>query len=222
MHNAPLSNVKAVVLDFDGTLADTRHIILTTMHASLLEMHLPDQSDEACAATIGLPLDEGMRRLVPGGDQALGLQCAETYRRLFTLNNRPGMVKPFAHVADTLRLLHSRGLILTVASSRHHESLAAYLDEFGLTPLFSLILGVNDVAKGKPDPEPVLHTLRAINLHEGEAVVVGDTAFDILMGARAHCPTVGVTYGNAPRKELEEAGADHIIDDFSQLASLIG
>lgn len=221
METPSKAHIRAAILDFDGTLADTKQLILTIMHATFSEQGLPDPGDAPCAATIGLPLVEGFKRLVAGHDDALAERCAATYRRLFTELNRPGLVRPFPHVAETLRRLHDKGVLLTVASSRHHESLAAYLEEFGLADLFALILGVNDVARAKPDPQPVVQTLAALGLREGEALVVGDTPFDILMGRRALCPTVGVTYGNATRQELQEAGADHIIDDFAELAGLI-
>lgn len=215
------SRIRAAILDFDGTLADTKGLILSIMHASFGELGLPDPTDEECAATIGLPLAEGFRRLVATHDDGLAERCAATYRRLFTERNRPGLIRPFPHVAETLRTLHARGILLTVASSRHHESLAAYLEEFGLAGLFALVLGVNDVERAKPDPQPVLQTLQALGLREGEAIVVGDTPFDVLMGSRAHCPTAAVTYGNATRPELQAAGADHIIDDFAELARLV-
>lgn len=213
--------IRAAILDFDGTLADTKGLILAIMHATFQELGLPDAPDAQCAATIGLPLAEGFRRLVASHDDGLAERCAATYRRLFTEKNRPGLVKPFPHVAETLRSLHAKGTLLTVASSRHHESLAAYLKEFGLDGLFALVLGVNDVARAKPDPLPVLHTLHALGLREGEAIVVGDTPFDILMGRRAHCPTAAVTYGNATREELVAAGADYVLDGFGELERLV-
>ena len=54
-----------------------------------------------------------------------------------------------------------------------------------------------------------------------DAVVVGDTHFDILMGRNAHCMTIGVTYGNGLRESLMEAGADAIVDDFAEIAEIV-
>lgn len=217
-HGRPVP--RAAILDFDGTLADTKGLILGIMHASLAERRLPDPGDDVCASTIGLPLVEGFKRLVPENDAALAEECAAIYRRLFTERNRPGLINPFPHVVETLRALHARGIILSVASSRHHESLANYIREFGLDGVFSLVLGVDDVGRAKPDPQPVCLTLRSLGLRPSEAVVVGDTSFDILMGRRAGCLTVGVTYGNGSREELQEAGADILLDDFAGLADL--
>ena len=54
-----------------------------------------------------------------------------------------------------------------------------------------------------------------------DAVVVGDTHFDILMGRNAHCMTIGVTYGNGSRQSLIEAGADAIVDDFAEITEMV-
>ena len=72
----------------------------------------------------------------------------------------------------------------------------------------------------KPHPEPVLKTLRELGFKAAEAVVVGDTTFDIDMGRRAGATTVGVTYGNGTREQLEAHEADIVIDDFAQLLPL--
>ena len=54
-----------------------------------------------------------------------------------------------------------------------------------------------------------------------EALVVGDTAYDIEMGKRAGVRTCGVTYGNGTRAELARAGADFLIDDFGELLDIV-
>ena len=77
-----------------------------------------------------------------------------------------------------------------------------------------------DVTKHKPDPEPVLQTLRMMHMDASLTLVVGDMPVDILMGSRAGCKTCAVTYGNATREELEEAGADYIIHNMAELLQL--
>ena len=67
----------------------------------------------------------------------------------------------------------------------------------------------------------MLKTLKHYNLKPEDAVVVGDTHFDILMGRNAHCMTIGVTYGNGSQESLMEAGADAIVDDFAEIAEMV-
>lgn len=211
---------KIVILDFDGTIADTRPVILNTFHRTLDAMNLPQHSDEEIAATIGLPLMEAFPVLEPM-DKERAAMCTETYRRIFDDVNSEIGVPMFPHVADTLRQLHSQGLTLTIATSRGYKSAADFIRGFRLDDIIQFIIAAEDVRHAKPDPEPVLKTLKHYNMKPEDAVVVGDTHFDILMGRNAGCTTVGVTYGNGSRESLTEAGADAVIDDFADIANLI-
>jgi phosphoglycolate phosphatase len=91
----------------------------------------------------------------------------------------------------------------------------------GIADYISYLIGADDVKEAKPKPEPVLKTLAALHFDPIEAIVVGDMAVDILMGANAGTKTCGVTWGNGSRKELQEAGADYIIDSIEELNQVI-
>ena len=73
---------KIVILDFDGTIADTKPVILNTFHRTFDAMHLPQHSDEEIAATIGLPLVEAFPVLEPM-DKEKAAECTATYREIF-------------------------------------------------------------------------------------------------------------------------------------------
>lgn len=210
---------KIAILDFDGTIADTRPVILNTFHRTLDAMHLPQHTDDEIAATIGLPLMEAFPVLEPM-DERMAAECTATYRRIFHDVNAQIGVPMFPHVDETLRLLHSRGMILTIATSRSHQSAADFISSFALDDIVTYIIGYEDVSHAKPHPEPVLKTLSHFDLTADEAVVVGDTHFDILMGRNAGCATIGVTYGNGSRQSLVEAGADSIVDDFADISRI--
>lgn len=212
---------KIVILDFDGTLADTQPVILNTFHRTLQAMHLPSHSDDDIAATIGLPLLEAFPVLEPM-DPSMAQACTLCYRRIFEDVNREIGVPMFPHVPDTLRLLHAWGLLLTIATSRGHQSVCQFIRSFHLDELISYVVATEDVTLAKPNAEPVTKTLAHFSLEPADAVVVGDTHFDILMGRNAGCATIGVTYGNGSRESLLQAGADGIADNFSQVAGLIG
>lgn len=211
---------KIVILDFDGTIADTRPVILNTFHRTLDAMNLPQHSDAEIAATIGLPLMEAFPVLEPM-DKERAAVCTETYRRIFDDVNAEIGVPMFPHVADTLRLLHSQGLALTIATSRGYKSAADFIRSFQLDDIIRFIIAAEDVRHAKPDAEPVLKTLKHYNMNPEDAVVVGDTHFDILMGRNAGCTTIGVTYGNGSRESLTQAGADAVVDDFADIATII-
>ena len=211
---------KIVILDFDGTIADTKPVILNTFHRTFDAMHLPKHSDEEIAATIGLPLVEAFPVLEPM-DKEKAAECTVKYREIFEDVNREIGVPMFPHVADTVRLLHAKGCIVTIATSRGYKSAVDFVRSFKLDDVITLVVAAEDVRHAKPDAEPVLKTLKHYNMKPEDAVVVGDTHFDILMGRNAHCMTIGVTYGNGSRESLAEAGADAIVDDFAEIAEMV-
>ena len=210
--------IRMVILDFDGTLADTAAVIIRTMQATISELGLPSRTDEQCAAMIGLRLVEIPPVLFPECSIDADIY-ARTYRRLFHEFDTEDAVKIYPAVAETLKTLKSKGIILTIASSRSHASLAEYVESLGLSSFISHILGADDVDKGKPDPEPVNRILERFGISPEETMVVGDTSFDIMMGRNAGTRTCGVTYGNGSMESLNDA--DRLIDDFGKLHDII-
>ena len=209
-----MENIRIMILDFDGTLGDTAGVIVKTMQATIKELGLPSRSDEQCAAMIGLRLIEIPPVLFPECELD-GEYYANTYRRLFHDFNTDGAVELYPEVLETLVELKKRGIILTIASSRSKASLTEYVRTLGLEGVISFVLGADDVKDGKPAPEAVNRTLDKFGFLPEEALVVGDTTFDIQMGKAAGARTCGVTYGNGSRESL--ADADRLIDNFREL-----
>ena len=210
--------MKLIILDFDGTLADTRGLIVQTMQQTIASLGLEPRTDEQCASMIGLPLKQAFTDLIPMTD-AMGEHCVDTYRQIFNENHAAYTIPAFPNVLETLRLLSQKGYTLTIASSRSHRSLMEFVVNMDLQEVLSYVLGADDVTQAKPNPEPVLKTLEKYGCTPDEALVVGDTWYDIEMGRRAGVRTCGVTYGNGTREELLNAGADFLIDDFGELLS---
>ncbi|MBQ4389110.1 MAG: HAD family hydrolase [Bacteroidales bacterium] len=212
---------RLLIFDFDGTLADTHELIIQTNQEAMRRMGFPVLEDLVISRTIGLPLEEGILTMFPQLAREDLPAWVKTYRTIFDeLKTKiiPGL---FPHVKETLEALHARGYVLTVASSRLSLSLNDFLRDMGIAPFFSYVLGADNVSAAKPDPEPVLKTLRDLHFRADEALVVGDMPVDILMGKRAGAFTCGVTYGNSDREALKKAGANHVLDDFGRLPEII-
>ena len=166
--------MKLIILDFDGTLTDTRDLIVITMQQTIQELGLESRTDEQCASMIGLPLKQAFTDLIPMTD-AMGDLCIDTYRRIFNENNAAYTIPTFPNVLETLRLLSQKGYTLTIASSRSHRSLMEFIEGMDLHHIIPYVLGTEDVSKAKPNPEPVLKTLEKFGCSPDEALVVGDT-----------------------------------------------
>ena len=212
--------IKLIILDFDGTLGDTRANIVLTMRRTLVRLGYAVPDENTIAATIGVPLEKGFEQMLPGispDDVAL---CARTYREIFEKCRKELVPNLFPHVMETLDALKEAGYVLTIASSRSYGSLKEFLQEMGIAPYISYVLGANSVTHAKPHPEPVLKTMADMGFTADETLVVGDMPVDIQMGKGAGAHTCAVTYGNASREELIAAGADYVIDDFSELTGI--
>ena len=223
--------MKYIIFDFDGTIGDSQSLIVKTLQDTMRARKLEVKSEEACAKTIGLRLDEAFVSLF-GMSAEEGLECAATYREIFLDNKKTMIVQPFPHVIDTLRELHHRGYILGMASSRNHCSLDGYVRQMQLEDIFSSIVAGDDVEHVKPAPDMVFKALgemkgmnnpgtSAEDIKDvlAETLVVGDMNFDVDMAHHAGCKACAVTYGNGTREQL--ASAEFIIDDFAELLELV-
>lgn len=225
--------MKYIIFDFDGTIGDSQSLIVKTLQDTMRARKLEVKSDEACAKTIGLRLDEAFVALYGMSDEE-GLACAATYREIFLENKQTMIVKPFPHVIETLRELHHRGFVLGMASSRNHCSLDGYVKQMQLEDIFSSIVAGDDVEHVKPAPDMVFMALGEMKGMKNpvtsaeagdvedmldEVLVVGDMTFDVDMAHNAGCKACAVTYGNGTREQL--ASAEFIIDDFAELLGLV-
>ena len=225
--------MKYIIFDFDGTIGDSQSLIVKTLQDTMRARKLEVKSEEACAKTIGLRLDEAFVALFGMSDEE-GMECAATYREIFLDNKKTMIVQPFPHVIETLRELHRRGYILGMASSRNHCSLDGYVKQMQLENIFSSIVAGDDVEHVKPAPDMVFMALGEMkgmknpvtSAESGdvedmldEVLVVGDMTFDVDMAHNAGCKACAVTYGNGTREQL--ASAEFIIDDFAELLGLV-
>ena len=205
-----LSGIRLIIFDFDGTLGDSQKLITDTMLATIERLNLPMRSREECARTIGLPLKECFSSIIPMTDEQAE-ECAKVYSEIFNEKNVPGVVKAFPGVVETLERLSSQGILMSIASSRSHRTLAKLMDELDLSKYITYLIAADDVVEKKPAAESVLKTLRHFNIEAHETLVVGDTEFDILMGRNAGTHTCGVTYGNGSKESLEAAKTEWIV-----------
>ena len=233
--------MKYIIFDFDGTIGDSQSLIVKTLQDTMRARKLEVKSEEACAKTIGLRLDEAFVSLF-GMSAEEGMECAATYREIFQDNKKTMIVQPFPHVIETLRELHRRGYILGMASSRNHCSLDGYVKQMQLEDIFSSIVAGDDVEHVKPAPDMVFKALgemlgmknpgasaedvlNPVTSTEdvkdvlAETLVVGDMNFDVDMAHNAGCKACAVTYGNGTREQL--ASAEFIIDDFAELLNWV-
>lgn len=206
--------MKTIILDFDGTIADTQGVIVATMLDTFSRLGLPDVDEDEIRPTIGLPLWEMFAMLCGITDKEMIDRCVDTYRDCF-MSHCEGNVSLYPGVAETLTKWKQDGMTLAIATSRGRDSLIPMLRSLGIHHLIDMAVTVEDVEHAKPAPDMVLKILAATGTDSADALVVGDTTFDIEMGKAAGCKTCGVTYGNHSREQLLTAEPDKVVDVFS-------
>ena len=227
--------MKYILLDFDGTIGDSKALIVRTFQDSMRQMGKEVKSAEECAGTIGMRLSEAFALLYNTSIEE-GERCADVYHKIFLQNWETLGMKPFPHAVETIKELHKRGFVLAVASSRGRDSLLDLIRQMGFEDCISSVVAQEDVTHVKPEPDMVFKALMEIagrkvdkeDCHvlpdelKGmlrETVVVGDMAFDVDMAHNAGVKAVAVTYGNGTREQL--ASAEWMIDDFAEILDIV-
>ena len=214
-----MTAIKNIIFDFDGTLADTSKLIVATMQKSIQESGLPFRNTEQIKATIGVRLEEIPSILWPSIKEQ-GEPFASIYRKNFEKLKDEIPVILFPGVKETLSKL-KKYYKMAIATSRSHKSVEELTRQLGIRDCFVYLLGGNDVTEGKPKPESIFKIMSQMDWTAEKTFMVGDMVVDILMGKNAGVKTCGVTYGNGKVFDLEEARADYIISDFSNLTDIL-
>jgi HAD superfamily hydrolase (TIGR01509 family) len=173
-HSVPHGAIDAVVWDYDGTLVATRF----ADEAAVAELIRRDPAAAAGAevfwATEGQPIIQRLELAWPG-------RSAQVLP-LFDQRVRPHLHRGVTAVLDALR---ARGLPMAVVSSRRRGPLEWGLRAAGLRPYFDAVIGLEDVARPKPDPEGLLLAARGLGVLPSRAVYVGDSDVDVEAGHEA-------------------------------------
>jgi phosphoglycolate phosphatase len=125
----------------------------------------------------------------------------------------------FGGIADMLQRLKKRGFKLAVASTDTHRRTEESFKALGVDGLFDVVVGSDDVARGKPHADMVLEACRIVGTGVGETVVVGDSLSDIEMGLDAGVKScIGVLTGSATKEELQTL-TDIVINSAAELGT---
>ncbi|ART79362.1 HAD family hydrolase [Oceanisphaera avium] len=208
-------NYRLVIFDWDGTLMDSVDRIVSSMQASAQACALPIPEASAVRNIIGLSLYKALPLLFGALTASQNEQLLQVYRRYYMeLDNTPAPL--FSGATELIKDLHQRGYQLAVATGKQRAGLDQVLMETQLTEYFHALRGA-DQAVSKPDPLMLQQILDELNVSASEAVMVGDSSYDLAMAQAIAMPRIGVTYGvhDAPRLQQHQPVA--LIDDIRQL-----
>ena len=214
-----IEGIRAVLYDFDGTLADSTELIMRC-YRHTMTAHLGEcPPDEEWLSGFGTPLEAQIARFARSDAEAAAM--LDTYREhQHTLHDE--MLRPFPGATETVEALARRGVALAIVTSKHRRSTLRGMDLCGITGWFPVIVTPEDVTHAKPHPEPVRVALEKLGVAPREALFVGDSPHDMAAGRAAGTRTAAALWGPFPRAALERERPDAWLTRQEDVLGLVG
>ncbi len=210
-------NVARIVLwDLDGTLLDPNGSIRGTINRVLEEAGFA--AFDPGEVLVGMPLREilHLRTQDPARIEAM----VERYREVFTTHSWR-LVRFYPGMKELLGLLHERGVPQAIVTTKGEGEATQLLRDLDILHLFDTVVGDDDVRPLKPDPAPLVAACGRLGLRPRDAVMVGDTVYDVAAAKAAGAYAIGVLWGHGTRPGHEQEGADWIVEDAQALETAL-
>ena len=213
---------RLAIFDCDGTLIDSQSNICLAMESAFAQNGLRTPGRAAIRSIVGLSLVEAVAALLPHDDARLHRTIAADYKLAFQGLRANGLIDEplFDGIACCLEALSDSGWLLGVATGKSDRGLALALAHHGLSHRF-VTLQTADRHPSKPHPSMVQAALAEAGVTAGDAVVIGDTSYDIAMAGAAGTRAIGVAWGYHPVAELHRAGAEAVAAHPGELPALM-
>ena len=204
-----------IIFDWDGTLLDSSDKIVACMRQAAADCGVAPPSPAEVRDIIGLELSSAIAILFPSRSTAGVAEIRDAYARRFVEADRQPC-SYFDGVERGLRRLHAAGHQLCVATGKSRKGLNRVFSHLPEAALFTASRCADETAS-KPDPLMLRELCEALSVAPHDAVMVGDTEYDLEMAHRFGMPSIGVSYGVHHPDRLNRWGPRAIIDHFDHL-----
>jgi phosphoglycolate phosphatase len=213
-----LPELRLALFDVDGTLIDSQRHIIASMHHAFAAFGLAPPGDDAIRSIVGLSLPVAMARLT---DEADPEALAEAYKQGFAdrrISGAPEAASPLypGALAALDRIGQDDHTLMGVATGKSRRGLDHVLGAHGLEGRF-ITRQVADDHPSKPHPSMIFAALADSGVDPRNAVMIGDTTYDMDMAVAAGVTALGVGWGYHPAEALRDAGAVAVLDRFGAL-----
>ena len=206
------SPVKLVIFDWDGTLFDSVGQIVDSLLYAAAQYQQPLLASDA-KSCIGLGLPEVAQRLFPNVPE-LHAEILQAYSEHYVEHSTTDVW--FAGVAELLHDLAAQGILLAVATGKSRKGLDRVLQQTNSVELFAATRAASET-KSKPDPLMLVEILEQTGMTAAEAIMVGDTSYDLEMAQNIAMPSIGVSYGVHTVATLEQFAPLAVVDSVAEL-----
>ena len=212
---------KAIIFDWDGTLADTRQMVTASFQKTLSELNCTITND-FIERRIGTGAAETFRQAlrrsgISFDEELINHLVEKKIENQIALSNK---VKLFGGAAELLRSLHGKAK-LALASMNNRKVIEHILNRMAATKFFDFILTVDEVRNPKPDPEIFLKTALKLECQPEKCVVVEDSIFGVKAAKAARMDCIAVLTGVYSRKEIIKANPDLIVNSLNEKNTII-
>jgi len=211
---------KLAIFDFDGTLVDSAPGIVDVMRQCVDEYTLPHTVLEEWRVLIGVPLMRQMEIVFPDSPEEYWLEVATRYREIYDAKTIE-LCPLFPGLTKMLDALQKAEIKISIATSKRRPLVEVVLKHHDLMKYFDLLVGAQDVSNHKPHPESVHITLDRLNVAPDDAVVIGDSTYDLDMARNAGVDAIGVTTGVHSEVILSKSEPKHIVAGLEDVLKII-
>jgi HAD superfamily hydrolase (TIGR01509 family) len=207
---------EAVIFDWDGTLGDTRQVIVASFQKVLSDLHCKI-SAEFIERRIGIGAEEIFRQILRASkirfEEALITSLVE--KRIQAEIDLSNQAKLFEGAIELLESLHGK-VKLALASMSNRDVINYMLNVMDIRRFFDVVLTVDEVHNSKPDPEIFLKSAFQLGISPAKCVVVEDSIFGVEAAKAAKMGCIAVLTGVYSREELKKANPDLIVDSLKE------
>jgi phosphoglycolate phosphatase len=222
--NFPI-NIKAVVIDLDGTLLNTAPDLARAAELMMADLGKPCPSLETIQTYIGNGVSRLVKRVLTGDMEAE--PDAELFARALPIYQKhygahvSDQSRPFPGVVEGLQAFKSMGLHVAVITNKAEQFTVPLLKDTGLFDYFELILSGDTLPRRKPDPLPLQHACKVFGVQPGELLLIGDSLNDTQAARAAGCPVFCVPYGYNRGRPVAELDLDAVVPSLAEAARLL-
>ncbi len=209
-----MKDYSLLIFDWDGTLVDSKGLAIESTQMAARDLDYPVPDAEIVAQHFGLELEEMLSKLFPYGDLD---KLAEHFYQHFSEEKLAHNF--FSNAIETLIYLKTKGYQLAVATNRAREKLNQALAMTNTAKLFSVTRSADDGAR-KPNPAMVLTILEELRVHNKDALMIGDTIFDMQLAHNAAIDALAACYGHGTRLQLAAFNPVGFIDNIKELQNI--
>jgi phosphoglycolate phosphatase len=215
-----MTNLQAVIFDFDYTLADSSEGAIDCINFALNKMGLDCVSAEAACRTIGLSLSNAFLTL---GEHHEPTRCDE-FHRLFVQRADEVMVDLttlYDSVPATMDALDQQGLRLGIVSTKYRRRITGVLRRENLLDRFEVVIGGDDVKQHKPHPQGLFEAIERLECSPASVIYVGDSIVDAELAKRAGVPLIVVLSGTTPQEDFNGYEPLAVLQNIGELPAFL-